>query len=74
MQAGAATTVITQLREHALHTDYRRMLQSGINPNLAKGTVARRIAAIVLSMGGGFADDRCAGRTVRDVRDTGGLT
>ena len=47
---GAATTVITQLREHSLHMDYERMLQSGIKPNLAKLTLARRIAAIVLSM------------------------
>ena len=47
---GAATTVITQLREHPLHLEYERMLQSGIKPNLAKLTLARRIAAIVLSM------------------------
>lgn len=47
---GAATTVITQLREHPLHMDYERMLQAGIKPNLAKLTLARRIAAIVLSM------------------------
>jgi transposase len=47
---GAATTVVTQLREHPLHMDYQRMLQSGIKPNLAKLTLARRIAAIVLSM------------------------
>ena len=30
--------------------DYERMLQSGIKPNLPKLTLARRIAAIVLSM------------------------
>jgi transposase len=47
---GAATTVITQLHGHPLHMDYERMLQSGIKPNLAKLTLARRIAAIVLSM------------------------
>ena len=47
---GAATTVITQLHGHPLHSDYERMLQSGIKPNLAKLTLARRIAAIVLSM------------------------
>jgi len=47
---GAATTVIAQLREDPLHAHYQRMLDSGIKPNLAKLTVARRIAAIVLSM------------------------
>jgi transposase len=47
---GAATTVIAQLPDHPLHVDYERMLQSGIKPNLAKLTLARRIAAIVLSM------------------------
>jgi transposase len=33
-----------------LHAEYQRRLQSGIKPNLAKLTLARRIAAIVLSM------------------------
>lgn len=47
---GAATTVICQLPEHPLHADYQRMLQAGIKPNLAKLTLARRIAAMVLSM------------------------
>jgi hypothetical protein len=47
---GAATTVIAQLRDDALHGDYERMLQSGIKPSLAKLTVARKIAAMVLSM------------------------
>jgi len=47
---GAATTVITQLPDHPLHKDYQRMLQAGIKPNLAKLTLARRIAATVLSM------------------------
>ena len=47
---GAATTVITQLVGHPLHADYHRRLQAGIKPNLAKLTLARRIAAIVLSM------------------------
>lgn len=47
---GAATTVIAQLPEDPLHAHYERMLASGIKPNLAKLTVARRIAAIVLSM------------------------
>ncbi len=47
---GAATTVIHQLADSPLHKDYQRMLESGIKPNLAKLTLARRIAAIVLSM------------------------
>jgi transposase len=47
---GAATTVIGGLPEHPLHKDYERMLEAGIKPNLAKLTLARRIAATVLSM------------------------
>ena len=47
---GAATTVILQMPEHPLHAAYQRMLGAGIKPNLAKLTLARRIAAIVLSM------------------------
>jgi hypothetical protein len=47
---GAATTVISQLPEDPLHAHYQRMLASGIKPNLAKLTVTRRIAAIILSM------------------------
>jgi transposase len=47
---GAATTVITQLPEHPLHKDYERMLAAGIKPNLAKLTLARKIAATVLAM------------------------
>jgi transposase len=47
---GAATTVVTQLTDHPLHEDYQRMIDSGIKPNLARITLARRISAIVLSM------------------------
>jgi hypothetical protein len=47
---GAATTVIAQLPGDPLHADYERMLQSGIKPTLAKLTLARKIAAMVLSM------------------------
>jgi transposase len=47
---GAATTVIAQLPDDPLHGDYERMLQSGIKPSLAKLTLARKIAATVLSM------------------------
>ena len=47
---GAATTVVTQLTDHPLHEHYQRMVDSGIKPNLARLTLARRISAIVLSM------------------------
>lgn len=47
---GAATTVIAQMPDHPLHADYQRMLQSGIKPPLARLTLARKIAAIVLAM------------------------
>lgn len=47
---GAATTVIMQLPNDPLHASYQRALKAGIKPNLAKLTLARRIAAIVLSM------------------------
>ena len=45
---GPATTVLTQLVDHPLHAECQRRLQN--KPNLAKHTLARRIAAIVLSM------------------------
>ena len=47
---GAATTVISQLPDHPLHADYQRSLRSGTKPPLARLTLARKIAAIVLSM------------------------
>ena len=47
---GAATTVIAQLPDHPLHLNYQRILTAGTKPNLAKLTLARQIAAIVLSM------------------------
>lgn len=47
---GAATTIVTQLSEHPLHADYQRMLDGGTKPNLAKVTLARKIASIVLAM------------------------
>lgn len=47
---GAATTVISQLPEHPLHQNYRRMLAAGTRPNLAKLTLARRIASAVLAI------------------------
>ena len=47
---GAATTVITQRSKDPIYADYDRMLDSGIKPNLAKLTLARKIAATVLRM------------------------
>jgi hypothetical protein len=46
---GAATTV-TAMPRHPLHEEYQQRLRAGTKPNLAKLTLARRIAAIVLSM------------------------
>jgi transposase len=47
---GAATTVLMQWHDDPLYHDYQRLLAGGTKPNLAKVTLARRIAAIVLSM------------------------
>jgi len=47
---GAATTVITQGKACPVYDDYRRLLDAGTKPNLAKLTVARKIAAAVLRM------------------------
>jgi transposase len=47
---GAATTVIQQGKPVPIYADYERLLESGTKPNLAKLTVARKIAAIVLCM------------------------
>jgi transposase len=47
---GAATTVITSMGKEPLHQDYKRLLAAGTKPNLAKLTLARKIAAIALSM------------------------
>jgi transposase len=47
---GAATTVIQQLHDHPLYEGYQRTLKAGTKPNLAKLTLARRIAAAVLAM------------------------
>jgi transposase len=48
---GAATAVISNMSpEHPLHQDYQRSLTAGTKPNLAKLTLARRIAAAVLAM------------------------
>lgn len=47
---GAATTVIQKLPGQQLSLDYKRMTETGTRPNLAKLTIARRIAAITLAM------------------------
>jgi hypothetical protein len=47
---GAATTVITQHPNDPLHKDYERMLAAGTKPNLAKVTLARKLASIALAM------------------------
>jgi hypothetical protein len=46
---GAALTVITS-SQNPLRADYDRLLANGTKPTLARLTVARKIAAIVLSM------------------------
>ena len=47
---GAATTVLTSYPNDPLHEHYRRLTTAGTKPNLAKLTLARRIAAVVLRM------------------------
>ena len=47
---GAATTVVAQHEKDPLHQDYERLLAAGTKPNLAKLTIARKLAAIALSM------------------------
>jgi len=47
---GAATTVIVHTRHDPLREDYERLLVNGTKPNLARLTIARKIAAIVLTM------------------------
>lgn len=47
---GAATTVIISRSREPLRADYDRLLTNGTKPNLAKLTLARKIAAIVLAM------------------------
>ncbi len=47
---GAAHQVVTQMRNHPLHRDFMKLIDRGMKPNLAKVTIARRIAAAVLAM------------------------
>ena len=47
---GAATTVVTRLPTDPLCEHYVQLTSAGTKPNLAKLTIARRVAAIVLRM------------------------
>jgi hypothetical protein len=47
---GAAMTVVQKLPDCPLHADYQRLLKSGVKPNLAQLTLARKIAAIALAV------------------------
>jgi transposase len=47
---GAASSVVQQHRGSALHAHYQRMLAAGTKPNLAKLTLARKIAALTLAL------------------------
>jgi transposase len=47
---GAATSVLSHHRAEPLGLDYQRLVDGGTKPNLAKVTIARKIAATVLAM------------------------
>jgi transposase len=47
---GAAVTVLTSMPTEPLRADYDRLLANGTKPNLARLTLARKIAALVLAM------------------------
>jgi len=47
---GAATTIVTKRQADPLYEHYLQLTSAGTKPNLAKLTVARRVAAIVLRM------------------------
>lgn len=47
---GAATTVIGRTKDAPLYRHYQKLLDGGTKPNLAKLTIARQIASIVLSI------------------------
>jgi hypothetical protein len=47
---GAATTVITQAPDDPLYHAYERVTEAGTKPNLAKLTLARKIASTVLAL------------------------
>jgi hypothetical protein len=47
---GAATCAIAQHPTDVLYKDYERLIAAGTKPNLAKLTLARKIASIALAM------------------------
>ena len=47
---GAATTVIGRAENEPLYRHYERLLEGGTKPNLAKLTIARQLASIVLAV------------------------
>ena len=47
---GAAITVIMQGADEPLYRHYERLLEGGTKPNLAKLTITRQIASIVLAL------------------------
>jgi transposase len=47
---GAAMTVVTLAPKDPIYGDYQRLLEAGTRPNLARLTLARKIAATVLAM------------------------
>lgn len=47
---GAAVTVLTSMPAEPLRKDYERLVANGTKPNLARLTLARKIAAAVLAM------------------------
>jgi len=49
-KAAAMSVITTGKKEIALRAHYARLLKNGTNPNLARLTIARKIAAIVLAM------------------------
>ncbi len=64
---GASLNIVQSMPKHVLHQDYQRMISAGMKPNLARITVARKIAAAVL----GGPQDRRSG--AGDVEEQGGV-
>ncbi len=47
---GAASTIIQKLPDHPLHLQYQNQVAAGTKPNLARLSLARRVAAIALAI------------------------
>lgn len=47
---GAAMTIISKMPEHPLHRGYQRLVASGTKENLARLTLARKVASITLAL------------------------